>query len=125
MTGAVEKLQLRSLRCAARVAVAVVGVTWGAAACLADGKVNIPAADLERLLSTVKAQHPEASVLKVEREPAEGRRGDLYEVKLLRPDGQVLKLYFDATSLAPVLTHDEDDDGAEQHRRRERRRGHW
>ena len=122
MTGKIEKLRLKRCKGAARLVLAVVGMGWWAAASLAGAQVSIAPADLERLLAAVKAQYPEASVLKVEREPAEGQRGDLYEVKVLRPDGQVLKLYFDTTSLAPVVSRNEDD---EHHRRREGRRGHW
>ena len=112
-----------SARLAVPALVMAAVVALGGAA-LADGK-KVPPADLERLLSAVKAQHPQASILKVEREAAEGNRGEVYEVKLLRPDGQVLKLYFDAATMAPVSHADEGEESPEHRRRRERHRGHW
>jgi uncharacterized membrane protein YkoI len=92
----------------------------------AERPIAMTAAEIEQVMSKVKAQHPGASILKIEREREE-RLGDreIYEVKLLRPDGQVLKLYYDGATLAPIAHRADDDDSGEQHRRRERRRGHW
>ena len=51
---------------------------------LADRKVAIGAAELERLLSRIKVQYPSASILKVEREAeGDGARG-VYAVTLLQ-----------------------------------------
>lgn len=92
---------------------------------LADRKVAIGPADLERLLSRIKVQYPSASILKVEREAeGDGARG-VYEVKLLQSDGRVLKLYFDAASLEPVTRAGDGEGSPEQRRRRERHRGQW
>jgi uncharacterized membrane protein YkoI len=84
------------------------------AAAAAEPLSTRPAA-LEQLLSKVKAQHPNASILRVERE----RYGEteVYEMKLLGPDGQVLKLAYDTTSLAPIAYR--TDGVAGQPRRRQ------
>lgn len=102
--------------------VALVAMCAGAAA--AGPSRSITGAELEKLMVKVKAEHAEARILKVERE-AEGGGPELYEVKLLRPDGQVLKLYFDVESLAPVARGGLDDGAAERRRLRERGHGRW
>lgn len=111
---------------AARVVVVTAALAVATAPANADRPIPLTSADIEQLLSKVKAEHPNASILKVERERSEGGgKGEVYEVKLLRPDGQVLKLYYDAATLAPVAHHANDDERGEHRRQRERRRGHW
>ncbi len=102
--------------------VAIVALSAGSLA--AEPSRSIPGPELEKLMVKVKAEHPEARILKVERE-AEGGGAEVYEVKLLRPDGQVLKLYFDVGTLAPLAQSDLDDGTPERRRVRERRRGNW
>lgn len=105
--------------------VAALGFAAPAGPALADRPIAMTSADVEKLLAKVKDEHPGASILKIEREKHNGgSTTDVYEVKLLRADGQVLKLYYDAATLAPMQGID-DDDKSELHRRRERRRGHW
>lgn len=116
--------RLAGLSNVCRTALVIALVTLSAGLAAAEPSREIPGPELERLMVKVKAEHPDARILKVERE-AEGGGPDVYEVKLLRPDGQVLKLYFDAATLAPVAQSSLDEGAPERRRLRERRRGHW
>lgn len=96
----------------------------------ADRSLPMASGDVAQLVAAVKNAYPNASILKIEREHAKRPGGsDVYEVKLLLADGQVLKLYFDPATLAPIARHDEDDDDHghddENDRRHQRKRGHW
>lgn len=116
-----------SLAMLARVVVAAAAIGVASASARADREIPIASAEFEQLLAKVRAEHPDASILKVERERSESNaKAEVYEVKLLRPDGQVLKLYYDAATLAPVIrSGDDDDERGKRHRHRERRRDHW
>lgn len=114
-----------SLAWVARAAAATAGIVVMAGPVWAERRLEITAAGLEQLLSKVKAEHPNASILKIEHELPEGDgKTAMYEIKLLRRDGQILKLYYDAATLEPVM-RGETADGGEHRRRRERRRGNW
>lgn len=95
----------------------------------ADMSLPMASGDVAQLVAAVKNAYPNASILKIEREHAR-RPGasDVYEVKLLLPDGQVLKLYYDPATLVPIARHDEDDDDHGHDgddRRHQRNRGRW
>lgn len=84
-----------------------------------------PAAPLDRLLARIKAEHPGASILR-----AELRTLDLegwwltYEVKLLRRDGSIARMTYDARTLE-LIDAAGGRHGPGPHRRRERWRGGW
>jgi hypothetical protein len=69
---------------------------------------NAPAgvASADSVIAKVKAEHPGAKILKIEL--TRGEDADLpewiYEVKLFPPDGRILRLTYDARSLALVET---------------------
>lgn len=109
---------------AGRIALAVALATLIVGMAAAEPSISISGPELEKLMLKVKAEHPEARILKVERE-ANGGGPEVYEIKLLRPDGQVLKLYFDVVTLAPVAQSDHDGGTPQRRRLRERRREHW
>lgn len=96
----------------------------------ADRPIATTSGDVAQLVAALKSAYPDASILKIESEHA-GRPGgtEVYEVKLLLPDGQVLKLYYDPATLAPIARHDDDDDDHghddDEDRRHQRKRGHW
>lgn len=62
------------------------------------------APNLDALLLKIRANYPNARILKVEltREGAAGEGGLAYRVKLFPPDGRIRKLMFDARTLAPL-----------------------
>ena len=57
--------------------------------------------DINKLLAKIKAEYPEAHILKVELLSGEPDSGQdwVYEVKLFPPDGRILRLVYDARSL--------------------------
>ncbi len=115
-----------SLARVTRAGAALAAILIAAGPVNADRAISMSEAGLEQLLSKVKAEHPNASILKVEHERSEGdRKTGVYEVKLLRRDGQVLKLYYDAATLVPMMHGDDAAGDGEHRRRRERRRGNW
>lgn len=61
-------------------------------------------ASSDGLMAKVKAEHPDAQILKIEL--LRGEQADLpewiYEVKLFPPDGRILRLTYDARTLALV-----------------------
>ena len=59
---------------------------------------------LAELLARVGAEHPGAEVLEVELEEEHGRL--VYKIKLLRPDGLLAELLYDATTGEPVADVD-------------------
>jgi hypothetical protein len=69
----------------------------------AGAAAGAPAA-VEGLLAKIKAEHPEAEILKIEllRGGEAGLPEWIYEVKLFPPDGRILKLTYDAKTLALV-----------------------
>ena len=125
MAAVVSILWWPSLARVARAGAVLAAILITAGPVNADRAISMSEAGLEQLLSKVKAEYPNASILKVEHERSDGdRKTGVYEVKLLRRDGQILKLYFDAATLEPVMRGDTAD-GGEHRRRRERRRGNW
>lgn len=109
------------------LALALLGAVWLAAA--GDGRgaeaESTPAlVPMDRVLAKVKAEHPHARILKAELLPAEEDSGRdwFYEVKLFPPDGRILKLVYNARTLALV---ERIGGGDGPHRRRLRLRRGW
>ena len=71
--------------------------------------------DLEQLLSQVKAQFPDGSILRVDRRDA-GKTAVGYDVKVLASDGCILRLTFDAHS--HKLANFTSGHGSHQHQSR-------
>jgi hypothetical protein len=119
-----KKLTRRAvLRRLALVCFGAISLATGASA--SAGTANPPAlVSVDRLLAKVKAEHPRARVLKAELLPAEEGSGRdwLYEVKIFPPDGRILKLVYDARTLALL---EQIGGGGGPHQRRLRLRRGW
>ncbi len=96
-------------------------VTAAAGASPADPPALV---SVDRVLARVKADHPRARVLRAELRPATEDSGHdwLYEVKIFPPDGRILKLVYDARTLALL---ERIGGGSGPRRRRLRLRRGW
>lgn len=109
-----------------RLALALIGAAIITASAAAGAGTGDPPAlqPVDRLLAAVKAEHPQARILKAELLAAEDGTGRdwLYVVKIFPPDGRILKLVYDARTLQ-LLERIGGGDGP--HRRRLRLRRGW
>ena len=90
--------------------------------------------NVDALLGKIRKAYPKANLLKVERVSEEGNAHLLrfYQVKLLLPNGRILKLIYDVRTLALVETIGcpkacgrRQGNHHRRHRYRHRRRGGW
>ncbi len=108
-----------------RLTALFLGLTLLATAAAGANTADPPAlVSVDRLLARVKAEHPHAHILRAELLPAAEDSGHdwLYEVKIFPPDGRILKLVYDARTLA-LLERIGGKRG--RHRRRLRLRRGW
>jgi hypothetical protein len=121
-----SKLQpvLFRLGLAALALVASAALAAAEPAATRDGVAGGTLAGFDRLLAKIKAEHPDATILKAEMRTRdlEGRQ-PVYVVKLLPADGRITRLTVDAHSLEVLEHAGGDPQGRGQHRRRERHRG--
>jgi hypothetical protein len=95
---AVRSFTLRRLLLTIALAAGAVGT-----AAAVDGSREPNPPGLDALLLRIKAEYPDARILKVElmQEDAAGESAPVYRVKLFSPDGRIRRLTFDVHTLAP------------------------
>lgn len=108
-----------------RQAVLTLAVTVAIACVQPVRAADTPPASVDQLLARIRAEHPNARVLKVELLPSTvaSGAGALYEVKLFPADGRIIKLVYDARTLALVEVIGGSDYGEPERRRLRLRRG--
>lgn len=84
---------------------------------LAKDEARPPLASAEAVLARIKEAHPDAQILKIELLRNEEEEGPawIYEAKLFPPDGRILKLAYDAQTLALLETTGGEHNGEGQH----------